>query len=492
MTFDEVMNSNIRPKCEPKITVSGTDINGDTQTIVWNAKDIKSLTFKRSIDPVGRNLPVMELQWTEVYYGKFNAQNFPIKYNNLTKYMAVTLEFNQSLSFFRTWKDIKSLTWKNLKEYTWKALKNDVPKETVTMPMMFLSATPEVSGHTIKWTAKDALSFLTEVQTKAFATIFSDDPDNISIPFYNPIVYLLVNARATFYHSKELFDYYTRTINYFNGLDKTKLLTHGIIFDGATNSEIMNYLSPLNEYLDFDNDKIIVKTFTAERTSTPTVNIPLKLQYGSPTLESCTPVSRYSYNQYVFSVHKENAYELSPATVSIIMETTYIADYYYNGYGVGYKVNDDGTTNTIQTQEINRAIASYFYGPAANPDELFNGGIIKVNPVNYEAIAQQITTSSKVGEIYDEDNKLNVWDTSEIRARASALSTWFDDKNHVVKNQTPAMFNWEIGTFANCETPLFNNDGTQYVAPAMLLEYTVEYNGAIKQSNIAHEIGAIS
>ena len=486
MTVDEVMNSNIRPKCEPKITVSGTDINGDTHTVVWNAKDIKSLTFKRSIDPVGRNLPVMELQWTEVYYGKFNAQNFPIKYNNIIKYMAVTLEFNQSLSFFRTWKDIKSLTWKNIKGQTWKALKNDVAKKTITMPMMFLSATPEVSGHTIKWTAKDALSFLTEVQTKSFSILFSDGNDNISIPFYNPIVYLLVNARATFYHSKELFDYYTRTINYFNGLDKNKLLTHGIIFDGETNSEIMNYLSPLNKYLDFDNDKIIVKTFTAARTSSPNVNIPLKLQYGSPTLESCTPVSRYSYKQYVFSVHKENAYELSPATVNIIMDNKYIANYYYNGYGIGYIGTDH-----IPTQEINRAIVPYLYNSAESANENFNGGIIKVYPVNYEAISQQITLIPNVGEIYDEDNKLNVWDTSEIQARASELYNWFYDKNHVVKNQTPAMFNWEIGTFANCETPLFNNDGTKYVATAMLLEYTIQYNGAIKQSNIAHEIGAI-
>ena len=40
--FLEIMKSNIRPKCEPKITVTGTAADGTTKTIEWNAKDIKS------------------------------------------------------------------------------------------------------------------------------------------------------------------------------------------------------------------------------------------------------------------------------------------------------------------------------------------------------------------------------------------------------------------------------------------------------------------
>ena len=51
--FLEIMKSNIRPKCEPKITVTGTAADGTTKTIEWNAKDIKSLSFHRSIDPGG-------------------------------------------------------------------------------------------------------------------------------------------------------------------------------------------------------------------------------------------------------------------------------------------------------------------------------------------------------------------------------------------------------------------------------------------------------
>lgn len=477
MTFDEVMQSNIRPKCEPKITVSGTDINGDTKTIIWNAKDIKSLTFKRSIDPVGRNLPIMELQWTEVYYGKFNAQNFPIKYNNVAKYMAVTLEFDQSLSFFRTWKDVKSLTWKSLLNFTWKSLKTDTPKQTIKMPMMFLSATPEISGKTIKWTAKDALSFLTENQVKAFYNPWQTA--NYEIPFYNPIIYLLVNARATFYHSKELFDYYTRTINYFNGLDKTKLLTHGVIFDGATNSEIMNYLSPMNEYLDFDSDKIIKKEFTGARAVKPTINIPLKLQYGTPTAEVGKTISRYSYKQYIFNFNYSGEYEMSPTNVTDMgsnatADYRYMLEYLFNGYGTTQLIGDG---EYALYEDINRAID--FSGDTSK--------IAKVTPLEYKGIDQQIILN-QIGELYEEDNTLNIYNPDELSKRQAALTNWYQEENHIIKNQTPAMFNWELGTFANCETLMYNDDGTRYVAPSMLIEYTMEYNGAIKQSNIAHEI----
>ena len=334
--FLEIMKSNIRPKCEPKITVTGTAADGTTKTIEWNAKDIKSLSFHRSIDPVGRNLPIMELSWTEVYYGKLNAQNFPIKYNNIAKYMTVNLEFHQFLGFYQTWKMLKSMNWKQVKSLTWKKVKNEVAFETVKMTMMFLSATPEISGHTIKWTAKDALSFLTENQVKEFGADLSLGGSGLKIPRYNPIVYLLINARAAFNHSKELFDYYTRTINYFNGLDKTNLLPTGIIFDGATNSEIMNYLSPLNEYLDFETDKIVKKTFEGARTTTTDVNIPLNLQYGNPTCEPCTPMSAYSYKQY--RITTTNGIEtVSPASSELFGtingKTAYKNEYYFKGYG---------------------------------------------------------------------------------------------------------------------------------------------------------------
>lgn len=477
----EIMKSNIRPKCEPKITVTGTAADGTTKTIEWNAKDIKSLSFHRSIDPVGRNLPIMELSWTEIYYGKFNAQNFPIKYNNIAKYMTVNLEFHQFLGFYQTWKTLKSMTWKQVKALTWKQVKNEVAFETVKMPMMFLSATPEISGHTIKWTAKDALSFLTENQIKEFGASLSLGGSGLKIPRYNPIVYLLINARAAFNHSKELFDYYTRTINYFNGLEKTNLLPTGIIFDGATNSEIMNYLSPLDEYLDFDEDKIIKKEFDGSRNITTTdVNIPLKLQYGNPTCEPCTPMSAYSYKQY--RITATNGTEtVSPSTSELFGtvsgKTAYKNEYYFKGYGqilgsdIGYKY-----------WEINRAISL----------EETQTATLEYNPLEYNPIDYTINIGNTSGESYNEDNHLNVYGETKNSSRGYNLANWFSGNNHVIKNQTPAMFNWEIGEWAKVETLLWDDTTNKnYIAFSRLLEYTIEYNGAIRQTNIGHEVASL-
>lgn len=478
--FLEIMKSNIRPKCEPKITVTGTAADGTTKTIEWNAKDIKSLSFHRSIDPVGRNLPIMELSWTEVYYGKLNEQNFPIKYNNIAKYMTVNLEFHQFLGFYQTWKMLKSMTWKQVKSLTWKKVKNEVAFETVKMPMMFLSATPEISGHTIKWTAKDALSFLTENQVKEFGASLSLGGSGLSIPRYNPIVYLLINARAAFNHSKELFDYYTRTINYFDSLDKTNLLPTGIIFDGATNSEIMNYLSPLNEYLDFETDKIVKKTFDGASTTTTDVNIPLNLQYGNPTCEPCTPMSAYSYKQY--RITATNGVETVSPSYSELFgtisgKTAYKNEYYFKGYGQIL-----GADTGFAYGEINRAISL----------EETQTATLDYNPLEYNPINYTMNISDISGESYNEDNHLNVYGKTENSRRGYNLANWFNENNHIIKNQTPAMFNWGIGEWAKVETTLWDDrTNKNYIAFSRLLEYTIEYNGAIRQTNIGHEVASL-
>ena len=483
--FLEIMNSRLRPKCEPKITVTGTAADGTTKTVEWNAKDIKGLTYHRSIDPTGRELPTMELQWTEIYYGKFNSNNFPIKYNNVSKYMTVNLEFHQFLGFYQTWKTLKSMTWKQVKALTWEKVKNEVAFETVKMPMMFLSATPEISGHTIKWTAKDALSFLTVREVKGFGEKAGGAPTT-EIPYYNPIVYMLINARAGFYYSIELFDYLTRTINYFNGLDKTAKLKHSIIFDGAVNSELMNYLSPNNEYLDFDSDKIIKKKFTASRPVNPEISVPLDIQYGQPEVSYCKVMSLYNYKEYIpVTTSNENAYTLSPQNIKPYTNSGGKNYYYYNfifqKYGL---VLGTDAFNTLQ-QEINRAV-----GIAES-----NNLTLSILPLEFNTISHSLKGNyydlGTQGEVYEEDNHLNAGTENEMQPRAAILSEWFADLNKIVNTTTPALFNWGIGEWAKVETTLWQDEENRFIAYAQLIETTITYNGTIKQNNIAHSVQAV-
>lgn len=251
--FLELMQSNIRPKIEPTITVKGQDSEGNQVVLTWKPSNIQNMTYKRGIDPVGRTLPYMELTWTEIYYGKLNAENYPEKYNNIVKYMSVELSFEQSLGYFSTWKDLYSAgyTWKNVLEQfkTWKGVKRGVTKETVKLPTMFLVAKPTIQGQTITWTARDLFYFLNQTYAKSFA-------ENIN--YRNPIRWFLLDERGNFRNSNEIFEAITETqsraISDVDGnLDKI------IVFDGSTKNLLMNYASIRNYYWDFENNYAVLK-----------------------------------------------------------------------------------------------------------------------------------------------------------------------------------------------------------------------------------------
>ena len=87
--YKRVISKNVRPKCEPRIEVTGKDANGNDVTLTWSANNIKDLNFRWGIDPVGRTLPFLEATWSEIYTGKLNAQNYPEKYANITTNMTV-------------------------------------------------------------------------------------------------------------------------------------------------------------------------------------------------------------------------------------------------------------------------------------------------------------------------------------------------------------------------------------------------------------------
>ena len=141
--YKQLMNSNVRPKCEPVIKILNDD---NTVAFEWRGKNIKSLTFKRGIDPISRELPYMELTWTELYRGKLNEQGFVDKYKGVSALMEVELSFEQLLGFFNTWQDVLNTygTWQGVKDSgkTWGEIFKDRSVEEIKMPKMYLSAQP--------------------------------------------------------------------------------------------------------------------------------------------------------------------------------------------------------------------------------------------------------------------------------------------------------------------------------------------------------------
>ena len=55
-SYLNLVKSNMRPKVEPVIKVTGEDENGNAVSLVWEASNIQKLTYKRGIDPVVREI----------------------------------------------------------------------------------------------------------------------------------------------------------------------------------------------------------------------------------------------------------------------------------------------------------------------------------------------------------------------------------------------------------------------------------------------------
>jgi hypothetical protein len=462
--FLELMQSNIRPKIEPTITVKGQDNEGNQVVLTWRPSNIQNMTYKRGIDPVGRTLPYMELTWTEIYYGKLNSENYPEKYNNIVKYMAVELSFEQSLGFFNTWEDLYSTgyTWKNVLEQfkTWKNVKRGVSKETVKLPTMFLVAKPTIQGQTITWTARDLFYFLNQSHTKSFAQ---------DINYRNPIRWFLLEERGNFRSSNEVFEAITETQKRAEN-DSTGNLDKIIVFDGSTKNLLMNYASARNEYWDFENNYAVLKSFLGINLN----NRPAVFEFSSniikeyPQLTENLNVSTYSFKQYFAEVDEENSYTLSPAE-TITYKGANFYKFLFKGLGIP-------------------SSSSGFSISSVAKDAIDTVDSITVSPVNLNSYENSITIDN-VGEVFIEDNPLNPYSSSDTFAdrRALYIADWFGSKKYSMVLNSLSNVALETGDLVNVPTNLFNGD-TRVVKNAVVVGIELEYNGALKQKTLLHEV----
>ena len=463
--FLELMQSNIRPKIEPTITVKGQDSKGNQVVLTWKPSNIQNMTYKRGIDPVGRTFPYMELTWTEIYYGKLNAENYPEKYNNIVKYMAVELSFEQSLGFFNTWKDMYSAgyTWKNVLEQfkTWKGVKRGVTKETVKLPTMFLVAKPTIQGQTITWTARDLFYFLNQSHAKSFA-------ENIN--YRNPIRWFLLDERGNFRNSNEIFEAITQTqsraISDVDGnLDKI------IVFDGSTKNLLMNYASIRNYYWDFENNYAVLKSFADLNVKTiADFEFSANIIRQYPQLTENLDVSAYSFKQYFAEVDEESSYTLSPAE-TITYKGANFYKFLFKGLGV-------------PSSDSEFSISSV----AKDTIDIVNS--ITVAPVNFNSYESSITIDN-VGEVFVEDNSLNPYSSNDsfIVDRANILANWFGSKKYSMVLNSLSNVALETGDLVTVPTNLFSGEN-RIEKTAVIVGIELQYNGALKQKTLLHEVSS--
>lgn len=431
--YHELAKSNMRPKVEPVIKVTGEDANGNTVSLTWEASNIQNLTYKRGIDPVGREISYMELTWTEIYTGNLNEENYPEKYNNIVKYMAVDLKFLQNMSF----------SWES-----------DVSKIPITMPRMFLVSKPVIDGKTITWTARDLLYFLTESQTKSFTA---------DVPYRNALRWFLLEERANFKNSKEILTAIQNTQSSILS-DSTVTVDKNTVLDGSS-KQILTGLSNIKNYhWNFTNSIAKVESFkTLLAKTVPVYAFTSNVMYDFPKLTALPTISGYSFKQYVCELDEENQYTLDPYERIKYKNATF---YHYAFKGLGeYKY---GSLSMIAKSAYSE------------------NSPLTVTPANLNSVDLYLTLNQK-GEEFIEDNSCNPYskNDSDIKNRITFLKEYFKEGSYSAEINSLSNLAIEPGDLVAIETNLFS--GNRRISKrALVLSIELEYNGALKQKTIVH------
>lgn len=425
--------SNMRPKVEPLIRITGEDANGKFVSLKWEASNIQNLTYKRGIDPVGREISYMELTWTEIYTGNLNAENYPEKYNNIIKYMAVDLIFLQNMNF----------SWES-----------DASKIPITMPRMFLVSKPVIDGKTITWTARDLLYFLTETQTKSFTA---------DVPYRNALRWFLLEERANFKNSKEILGTIQNTQNSILS-GNTATVGKNTVLDGSSKQILTGLASIKNYHWNFAvNSAKLVPFKNALAAGSPVYTFTSNVMYDYPKLTALPTISGYSFKQYVCELDEENQYTLEPYETVTYKNATF---YHYAFKGLGeYKYSSLSM------------IAKSAYS---------ENSPLTVTPANLNSVDLYLTLNQK-GEEFIEENACNPYgkNDQDIKNRISFLNEYFKEGSYSAEINSLSNLAIEPGDLVAVETNLFSGNN-RITKKALVLSIELEYNGALKQKTIVH------
>ncbi len=465
--FVSIMNSNIRPKTDFKIEVT----KKDASIIKWTAKDITNFTFKRGIDPVGRNLPFLELAWEEIYLGELDTNNEAIKYNDIKPFLKVRLTIEQSLSFINTWQDVYKYTWNDLfsNGMTWRDVLKKPQTETIEMPMMFLVDKPEVKDQKIRWTARDFLFFLNSPQEIGFES---------GINFGNIPRYFLLSERANFKDNNFMINAISQTqANLYNESTLNFAMSHITLFSDTTKNILKNILTSANYFLDFatDGEATPVEFYSFLRypdSSTPKFTGDIMKSY--PRLTKGKDISSFSFSQYNVKLDEENKYTLStPDENFTIGSSTTVNRFFYKDFG---KI------------EINSSNENSFLPKTINKNALTVLNSLNIIPASLNSV-EIFINNEKDGEQFVENNNCNFFNSQDnlLLERKSKLNNWFSRNCYTMEFEGLPMFHLEPNDYVRVDTNLFEN-GSRVKKYGLILEQELTFNGGFNQKTIVREV----
>lgn len=479
--FRDLMYSNIRPKCVPIIKIK--DALGVGKDAVFTEKNISNLKYKRSVDPLGRTLPYMELKWTEIFDGKLNKNDYQILYQNATALLKVEFGFEQSIGFFNTWKTLKDskTTWKTLKDSktTWNDLKNKTLKEKFVFPTMFLYGKPKIKNSTIEWEAYDFLYYL----NLKIKEMYDLDSKILKIPSV-----AVKKSAQMFLNNKPFVESIIETAENFESSD-IGIVGKRVVLDGELNSCLKDFISLYNRYIDFNGDGALFKKcfdgfFESDFT------IPLNLQYENPIISKNNNVSSYRFSEtrYFQDVLDESKKYKKKATEIKKIGERASGNSKVNVYKFVFDFDGFGTTNFgADVSDYKKSIYCEAIAGSIEPTQDYL--VPTITPFQKETREFYFDFNSD-GEEFIEKNNICCYgkDDEHPIERKDLIQRYFNKNCDSLEINCVANVALEPGDIISVETDLQDGFGKNITKKVVIIENSLEYSGTLRQKIKAHEI----
>lgn len=294
--YQNLVKNTFRPKCEPTIAVKSKD--GATDLYLFKSSNIIDLKINQKIDVLGKELPVIEFEWSTFY----NNQNYA-----KMMYCPVDLSFEQSLASSSsedfTWKKIYNYTWKRVaEEFTWKRLATKKSTTDIDFCTLFISEEPTIDGDKVIFKARNALYFMNaEVNDKLYGSNLG------TISFCAPIQEFLENAKNNIPEEatalkRTIEESATSIYDYFGyGAFDEEKLDCKIQVSSNFKDFLKNYLSLKNAYISLNSSgSFQANKFSSTGYDEPAYTLNGNLMFNKPTVQETPKVCIYenTYNFY--------------------------------------------------------------------------------------------------------------------------------------------------------------------------------------------------
>lgn len=484
--YKELVKSNIRPKCEPIIKVSGVnETTGEEINIVWNASDIKNLKYKRSVDPVGRELPYMELTWTELYTGNLNEDAYPEKYANISTNLKVELSFKQDLEFGSKWGKVldEYSTWQELldSKLTWGEVKSKVSQEIISFPSMFISERPIINGRTVEWKARDLINFLNFEHLNGYG--YESEP-NIGLDLLSIVRDELAYAEKSYTNNSQIREAILKTLDYledliYNSSSFQFLLDKKIIVKGTTKDILKNLIAIPSWCWDFMPDgSLALRDNSLNEYDYRGMDISANVLYSYPKVAKVNNISSYDFSYSSIKQNTDKNYKIYDSQkIDEVDEALGQTLTYYLWLFEGL-----GIVKTYYNVDVTDIFNDFTYAITYNDYEN-----LVVTPISTTEQKESIGLGIK-GDIFKENNPINPYDSRSdvIKKRKNFLAGYFNEKNSNIEFDMLSNLALEPLDGLFVDTNLYNSNGEQIKKPGIIVGLELSYNGALKEKIKMH------